>query len=97
MLQGKDGMDREHTYPSVRVTFSKLNKKDRKVHFAKEGTETSMFSVSGTDSTYLSTSQVYVLCMNGYVTNNYVAVGGAPDKLNFWEMKIENQIYIGID
>ena len=90
-------MDREHTYPSVRITFSKLNKKDRKVHFAKEGTETSMFSVSGTDSTYLSTSQVYVLCMNGYVTNNYVAVGLSSRQTKFLGMKIENLIYIGID
>ena len=56
-------MDREHTYPSVRVTFSKMSKKERKVHFAKEGTEVSMFSVSGTDTTFLSSSQVHVSCM----------------------------------
>ena len=54
-------MEREHTYPSVRITISKLNKKDRKVHFAKEGTEVTM--MSGTDTTYLSTSQVSSLCM----------------------------------
>jgi len=44
-------------YPSVRITISKLDKKSRKVHFAKEGTEASMQS-EASDYTHPSTSQV---------------------------------------
>ncbi|XP_052766652.1 uncharacterized protein LOC128207645 isoform X4 [Mya arenaria] len=52
--KGKDGdMDRENTHPSVRITISKLEKKSRRVHFAREGTETSGYTES-TDYTYLS-------------------------------------------
>lgn len=51
-------MDREHTHPSVRITFSKMERKSRRVHFAREGTETSAHTES-TDYTYLS-SQVSV-------------------------------------
>ncbi|XP_053375384.1 uncharacterized protein LOC123527871 isoform X6 [Mercenaria mercenaria] len=56
--KGKDGdMEREYSHPSVRITISKLDKKSRRVHFEKEGTEVSMYSESGTNYTYLSTSQ----------------------------------------
>ncbi|XP_060552397.1 LOW QUALITY PROTEIN: uncharacterized protein LOC132713733, partial [Ruditapes philippinarum] len=55
--KGKDGdMEREYSHPSVRITISKLDKKSRRVHFEKEGTDVSMYS-EATNYTYLSTSQ----------------------------------------
>ena len=54
----QDGdMEREYSHPSVRITISKLDKKSRRVHFEKEGTDVSMYSET-TNYTYLSTSQV---------------------------------------
>ena len=52
-----------HSHPSVRVSYSKMEKKSRKVHFAREETEVTSYS-QATDATFLS-SQVKYDVMHG--------------------------------